>query len=634
MRRLAPFCLATFLSLAGLSCAGAVEPPLAVHVDWGLDSPAGMIPSSVTQLTVLVYVGAATDPQSSINTVANLDDVDHNGHPDLVRGDLPTGVPIRMTIQGQAAGGALAYLGHAGPFTLVAGERRYVELRMFQVGSFTAADAGAMTPRMLATATALSDGRVLIAGGFTRAVNTACPPSFASATCFDLTAAGDAFIFDVASGALLPVHGGLRQARGGHTATLLPGDRVLIAGGAAHALLALVPVPNACASHTTMATCAADTAQHCSYSAATMMCSGPSSGFTPVLQSLDTTVAAGTSFEVFLPDANAETVDIDRNGDAGRGGFAGAADDATALGRLDSSRFMHAAAVVPGHATQVLLAGGIDSPDSWVIYDDARAGGYGVLDSTMNHLHASRAMPSIAPVHGTTGDALWIIGGGDVTSNADLAEIWSPSATLASGSTVAASSVAMHMFPDGDASVTNHPEYALIGATAVPLDATHAVVVGWYGPYCDPTAAMPTAPVFAGAGLTRCEFTATGTRSFTVDGMTGRGVPTTTHSRHAFGAGVRMSDGSVLVTGGIGGLALTTTNATEQFAATVPASGVAQNTSVMPMLTQARLFHAMAALADQGAFVVGGLSINTTGTAPSIGLVGAPELLYLPRATP
>lgn len=565
-----------------------------MHVDWGLDGPAGTIPAAVTQLTVLVYVEGTSEPQSSINTVANLDDVDGNGHPELIRGDLPTGVPIRITIEGQGAGGALVYLGHAGPFTLAAGERRYVDLRMYAVGAYTTIDAGTTAARMLATATALSDGRVLIAGGFTRATSTPCPGSVPSAsTCFDLTAAGDALIFETATGTFFPVQGGLLHARGGHTATLLPGDRVLLAGGSSHALLALTP--------------------------------GRVAGtYTPTLQSLDTSIVTGASFEIFQPDANAEAEDVDRDGDPGRGGFAGAADDPTMLGRLDAPRFMHAAARVPGHPSQVLLVGGIDAPDSWVVYDDARAGGYGVLDSTANRLQVSRAMPTIAPIRGSMGEALWIFGGGDAARNADLAEVWTPSATAPSGGTVSA---AMRMFPD----TTDHPEYALIGASAVPLDATHAVVVGWYGPLCDP-AGSATAPVFgSSASLERCDFPLTGSRSFTVDGMTGRATLTTTHTRHAFAAGVRMSDGTALFTGGIGALTMVTAGTTDHFNATVPGTGAAATSDVQPMLNQPRAFHAQAALDDGGALVVGGLSINTTASVPTVTIVTGPEVLYLPR---
>jgi hypothetical protein len=569
-----------------------------MHVSW-LDGPAGMIPASVTQLNVLVYTGAMTDPQSSISTVANLDDNDGTGHPDLVRGELPTGRPIRIVVEGQGAGGAVVYLGHVGPFTLEVGERRYINLQMYPVGAYTALPAPGMMPRLLSTATTLRDGRVLITGGYTRVTSMpTCPSGVAAgAHCFDMTASNEAFVFDVATGQFFPVQGSLHQARGGHTATLLPGDRVLIAGGASHAVLVL-------AQQTTIA------------------------GWAPSIIPLDTSTAAGASFEVFLPDANAEPEDADRDGDPGRGGFVGAADQPTMPGRLDAPRFMHGAASVPGHPSQVLLAGGVESPDSWVIYDDERAGGYGVLDSTMNHLRASRTTPNVVPLHGAMGDALWIIGGGDATTNADLAEIWTPSMSMPSGTTVAAT---MRMFPEGTMTSGNRPELSLVGATAVPLDASHAVVVGWYGPLCDATM-MPPVPAYAGSttGLERCARGLT-SRSYTLDGMTGRAVTTNTHTPHAFGAGVQMSDGTVLMSGGFAELSLVSATGSEHFNAMVGASGAAQFDEVTALLAAPRAFHTMTALDDLGALVVGGITINTTGATPTVMLAAAPEIFYLGR---
>lgn len=598
MRRLVSLLVASLFSLSGLSCVGAAGPPLAMHVDWGLDGPAGTIPPSVTLLTVLIYTGAANDPQTASDTVSGLMDVDMNGQPDVVRRDLPLGVPIRMTILGQNAGGANAYVGHAGPFTLVAGERRYLNIRMYAVGQYTTLTPSAteLPARLLATTTTLSDGRVLVSGGFTRATTTTsmCP---VGATCFDLTAAADAYIFDVASGTFTPVRGGLHQARGGHTATLLPGDRVLIAGGAAHALLVLS--------------------------------AGPTAGtLVPTVQSLDALPSvAGTSFEIFLPDANAEMIDVGRNGDVGRGGFVGAADNAAMLGRLDTPRFMHAAAVAPGHPSQVLLVGGIESPNTWVVYDDQRAGGYGVLapdPMSMNHLRAARTTPSVVPLHGAMGDALWIIGGSAATTNGDIAEVWTSTAAAPNGTTAAATGTFTA------AAMVTHPEFSLARATAIPLDASHALIVGWYGPSCD-TTATPPAPSFAGTALCDADPPSTmalTSRSFTLDGMTGVATRTVTRNHHALTAGVRMSDGSALVAGGIGSLTLVANNTTDHFGAMVTL-GAATNDAVQPLMMQARMLHAMAALDDGGALVLGGITIS--GATPTATVLASPEVLYLPR---
>src|SRR5262245_57146302 len=70
-----------------------------------------------------------------------------------------------------------------------------------------------VTPRVHHTATVLSDGRVLLAGGI------------------DANGvSGAAEVFDPATKSFMPV-GNLSSARGGHTATLLANGKVLITGG-------------------------------------------------------------------------------------------------------------------------------------------------------------------------------------------------------------------------------------------------------------------------------------------------------------------------------------------------------------------------------------------------------------------
>jgi hypothetical protein len=81
------------------------------------------------------------------------------------------------------------------------------------------------TNRACHSATLLSDGRVLVAGGFTwPASESASPKGPASES------VASAEIFDPNTGKFSDA-GSMTIARAGHSATLLPDGRVLIAGG-------------------------------------------------------------------------------------------------------------------------------------------------------------------------------------------------------------------------------------------------------------------------------------------------------------------------------------------------------------------------------------------------------------------
>jgi hypothetical protein len=567
-------------------------PDVGMHVTWGLEEPSTTIPSGVDLLTILVYVGDDPTPMDSASTVENLMDADENGRDEVTRANLPTGEELRVVVRGTGPSGNLLYVGHAGPFVLEPGERRYIDLRMLPVGDYGPVDAGVLTGRFLHTATTLPDGRVLIAGGFTRAMSTTCPATSPAMTrCFDLTGNSEAFVYDPATARFFSVQGGMRQARGGHTATLLGDGRVLVAGGAARAMLLLTPQTAA-------------------------------SELVPSFVAMDDGGAAATSFELFLPDDHAEDFDVDRNGDPGRGGFVGAADAPTTLGRLDRARFLHSASTIPGSPNRVVLAGGLapSAAASWAVFDADRAGGYGVLDSTTTALGASRTMPSTVTIGAAGHESLWILGGGEALSNAELADRYSPMGGNGNGTTVPAGT--MNMFPG----TMPRPELGLWRPTAYPLgDGTHAIVVGWLGPACvsgTTTPVFPTDPV----AYDRCG-AGTMTRSYTM-ADTGLATATPVVTPHAFGAGARLSDGSVLVSGGFTGLNLATSMVTSLFAPNVTTAGIAMETATHPMLRAARAFHTVSALEDRGVLTVGGMGLGSDGA--SIAITAAPEVLYLP----
>jgi hypothetical protein len=79
------------------------------------------------------------------------------------------------------------------------------------------------TPRSGHTATLLANGKVLIAGG-------ASSPAFAIGGIYDVASLPTAELYDPVTGAFSPA-GIMTTGRLGHTATLLPNGRVLIAGG-------------------------------------------------------------------------------------------------------------------------------------------------------------------------------------------------------------------------------------------------------------------------------------------------------------------------------------------------------------------------------------------------------------------
>ena len=592
---------ALLLLLLG-SCADAAEDPdLSFSTEWL--TPSGSLPPELSELRVTVFVEGETEPQQSTFTVMGLMDLDGDMRPELSRGGLPFGTPIEIEILG-FAGAVEAYRGRVGPFVLAPGERRHVDLRMYPLDDAVLLEGAEVPSAMLPTATALRDGRVLVAGGFSAAEPLAsCPVELpAMARCFELTASREGWLFDPSAGAFHRVRSPMLQARGGHTATALPDGRVLLAGGSDKALFALIPQGSA-----------------------------GTTGFTPVFTPLDGEgeAAAHATFELFDPGIGGETSDPDRDGDPARGGFVGSADSPAEPGRLNQERFLHAASTIPAQDGRVLLVGGLGADGgagSYEVYDHQKAGGYGVYGNTGARLRAARGVPGAFPVTVPEPGRVWIVGGGTATDNASLAEVWEPTVGDPNGVTTPASEVSNYPDP----SVGNlmpRPYYNLLRPDVAPLNnGTHGLVSGWFGPRCAPESTVPAFPSELEA-QEACGHDGGPPRGHTIAAATGLTLGTSTTQPHAFGASTALDDGAVVISGGLASIIWNATPVMEIFTGAIDSTGIALRAPATVNMTVARSMHATAPLRGKGMLIVGGVTVSTD--ASRLTLVGSPEAVYL-----
>ncbi len=547
---------------------------------WGdLSDPQAAIPSGVEALLLLAYLPDADAPEDSAFTVGGLEDADNNGRPELVRPDLPVGVPVRLVLLGGPSDGNWTHMGSVGPIVLDHGERRYVDIRMYALGDSNALEGSAPSARFLHTATSLADGRVLIAGGFERATAASCPTAApAGSTCYELVAADDAHVFDPASGRFWEVQSPMLSARGAHTATRLPDGRVLLAGGAGRAFLVATPI----------------------------------TGTNVALSLLPGTDTAGpSSYEIFEPNASPEAEDIDADGDPGRGGFVGSADMPSRAGALDQPRLLHAAAALGDG--RVVIAGGVAAPSSYTVWDPQRAGGYGVVGT--GALPTARSAPGAAVLGTAPAQRVLIAGGALATADVNLADVWLPSA-MPIGSTTSANIM----------TITGSPQWSLYRPIVETVgNGLGALVLGWYGPMCPagmnvPTYAIDDTSVPCAYGMGR---------AYTFDPATNRATGTAYMRQHAFGASSRLDDGTIVVTGGASELTLEVNNSIEMYGTTLT-GGAAQLVPTTVSLRQRRALHATAALPEGGYLVFGGATFSTDGRA-LVTPVAAPEVLFAQR---
>lgn len=599
------------LALA-ISCSAAPEEdPLTMHVTWGV-TRTSVLPGDVTDIDVVTCVNAGQSDEScssftcSVNALSMRTENEvpncrpwtgtemYGTDPVLVRSGLETGVPLRFRLLARNASGAVAYVGQVGPLVLGQGERRFVELHMYELDRAMVIE-GTTVPRFLHTASLLPDGRVLIAGGFTSAARLpSCPESLAlpaEARCFDLVATDQAVAFDPSSARVEPIRAPMLAARAGHTATTLPDGRVLIAGGAERAVLAMIPY----------GTDGAD---------------GYAIAFYP--RNADGTEGAHASYELFDAYLDREE-DPERDGDLGAGRFLGIAGQSTSPGSLNQPRFLHAAAAVPARPDLVVLAGGLGGPESagtFEVFDNRRAGGYGVYLAEGNVLPTAREMPSAIGVQ----DRVWIFGGALAADNAGLADVWTLDDADPNGSVAAASDATQ--FPNAmtDAG-EQHPEYALFrpAVARVGSDGSRALVVGWYGPQCEPGVDPPTPRFVTGGATTEyCNAPSTmTTRSFTV-APSGITIPTTARPR-AFAAVAELGcfrpegiERWIAMTGGVANRSMSPQTAIDVFTGGIDnASGAAQrSSSINVSLATPRAFHTSTGIPGLGIVTAGGVTFG------------------------
>lgn len=530
-----------------------------------------------------------------VRNLDSLEDPDEDGDPELVVDALPAaGTPFELVVEGYTAencGGSIAYIGRSGVIRLQPGERRFLDMAFYAVQQAEPLVRGELpNSAVLPTATTLPDGRVLLAGGFVNLAEGDCPSGVGMGSCFSGEATSDAWIFDPPTGKFFPVEGGMGVARGGHTATALEDGRVLVAGGAAAMRMAIVPGP-----------------------------SGTSASV--FLEPYDAAGEAGqahASFEIFEPEANPEAPvdDLDRDGDAGRGGFVGSASDASELGPLNQQRFLHAAALTASGT--VVLAGGLGegAADTFEHFDPRRPGGYGVYDNTGSTLRVPRFAPSAVALETSTGaPQVWIIGGATARQNADLAEIWTESDDVLSGVTVPATTAANFPAPEDADTMTkpDRPRFSLVRPQVAPLAGGRvAMVNGWYGPRCPTATEAPYFPPDGEVGVLCPKTSGADFRNFTVDSDDGTTVEWQASSSRfqSFGAVAVLADGRVVVTGGVEDEALITSNDLSIYRAE-PADNGKPVAAGAQSLASPRAFHAAASLRGGGIIVFGGLTITS-----------------------
>ncbi|MBW1807652.1 MAG: hypothetical protein JRJ87_05610 [Deltaproteobacteria bacterium] len=163
----------------------------------------------------------------------NLADYQQSGKAKI--GGIPVGHNRKVTFQGYDFSDRQVYwCGQAEGLSIGKNSTTQVNMFITACTDFTLTRGELETARVFHTATKLTDGRVLIVGGFnTFSTNEICTDG----ECLRLFATNSIEIYDPMTGLFEVVPGlALNTPRGMHTATLLPDGKVLVAGGCEQAI--------------------------------------------------------------------------------------------------------------------------------------------------------------------------------------------------------------------------------------------------------------------------------------------------------------------------------------------------------------------------------------------------------------
>lgn len=139
---------------------------------------------------------------------------------------IPQSTNLELTMLGLAEGSDRPVVfGRARNLQVTKNESTQVYLTLGRYGDYSCVDVPSGTPNMVfPTVTTLPDGRVLIAGGFTKVSE--------AAGSFEIYNPSDrAYIYDPATGEMRQASNIMNQARGAHSAIYMPSGKVMLVGG-------------------------------------------------------------------------------------------------------------------------------------------------------------------------------------------------------------------------------------------------------------------------------------------------------------------------------------------------------------------------------------------------------------------